>query len=579
MKEISYAYGTNHFDRDPDLAAILGTYWKGFPDHRDELHRFGAFAGEDVYETVYHVDHDAAPVLVTHDLDGQRVDRARLSPAERVVLKAAAHINRPPYEGGSWHHHFALGYLMGDPGLYCVLTITNQTVYGIHKYAPSFAAWKEAMLRGDAFGATWMTEIQGGSDLGANITVARKDGDVWRLTGEKYFASGAGFGGRLVGCGVWWVLGIGGIGAATASLGQRTRRLVQTNDQLQGEVEMRRETEAELRRKHDEQRALIARLEQTRQQLLQAEKMAAIGQLAAGVAHEINNPTGYVLSNLSTLQKYLKDLLTLLDAYEQCERTIGEEEAGRLQQIRALKKSLDIDYIKHDVIDLLRESSEGMNRVRKIVKDLKDFSHADSGEWEWSDLRANIESTLNVVWNELKYRTEVVKEFGEVPQIYCIASQINQVIMNLLTNAVQAIPQRGTITIRTAREGDDVWFSVSDTGAGIAPENLQRIFDPFFTTKPVGQGTGLGLSLSFGIVQRHGGRIEVESGSGKGTTFRVWLPIRGGGEAPPPPGTHQPLAVEEIRERQLAGVERLAQGLERGGAPGTAPPAARSGAR
>ena len=192
MKEISYAYGTNHFDRDPDLAAILGTYWKGFPDHRDELHRFGAFAGEDVYETVYHVDHDAAPVLVTHDLDGQRVDRARLSPAERVVLKAAAHINRPPYEGGSWHHHFALGYLMGDPGLYCVLTITNQTVYGIHKYAPSFAAWKEAMLRGDAFGATWMTEIQGGSDLGANITVARKDGDVWRLTGEKYFASGAG---------------------------------------------------------------------------------------------------------------------------------------------------------------------------------------------------------------------------------------------------------------------------------------------------------------------------------------------------------------------------------------------------
>lgn len=192
MKEISYAYGTNHFDRDPDLAAILAAFWKEFPAHRDELRRFGQFAGEDVYETVYHVDHDAAPVLVTHDLDGRRVDRTRLSPAERVVLKAAAHINRPPYEGGSWHHHFALGYLMGDPGLYCVLTITNQTVYGIHKYAPEFRAWKEAMLAGDAFGATWMTEIQGGSDLGANVTVARKEGDTWRLTGEKYFASGAG---------------------------------------------------------------------------------------------------------------------------------------------------------------------------------------------------------------------------------------------------------------------------------------------------------------------------------------------------------------------------------------------------
>ncbi len=192
MRDISYAYGTNHFDRDPDLAAVLATFWHDFPAHRDELHRFGQFAGEDVYEAVYHVDHDAPPVLVTHDLDGRRVDRARLSPAERVVLKAAAHINRPPYEGGSWHHHFALGYLMGDPGLYCVLTITNQTIYGIHKYAPQYAAWKDEMLEGKAFGATWMTEIQGGSDLGANVTIARRDGDVWRLTGEKYFASGAG---------------------------------------------------------------------------------------------------------------------------------------------------------------------------------------------------------------------------------------------------------------------------------------------------------------------------------------------------------------------------------------------------
>ena len=192
MREISYAYGTNHFDRDPDLAAVLGAFWPDFRAHRDELHRFGAFAGEDVYEAVYHVDHDAAPVLVTHDLDGRRVDRARISPAERVVLKAAAHINRPPYEGGSWHHHFALGYLLGDPGLYCVLTITNQTVYAIHKYAPAHAAWEKEMLDGAAFGATWMTEVQGGSDLGANVTVAHRSGEAWRLTGEKYFASGAG---------------------------------------------------------------------------------------------------------------------------------------------------------------------------------------------------------------------------------------------------------------------------------------------------------------------------------------------------------------------------------------------------
>ncbi len=192
MRDLSYAYGTNHFDRDPDLAAVLRKFWRDFPAHRDELHRFGQFAGEDVYEAVYHVDHDAAPVLTTHDLDGRRVDRVRLSPAERVVLRAAAHINRPPYEGGHWHHHFALGYLMGDPGLYCVLTITNQTIYAIHKYAPALAAWKEEMLDGRAFGATWMTEVQGGSDLGANTSAARKESRGWRLTGEKYFASGAG---------------------------------------------------------------------------------------------------------------------------------------------------------------------------------------------------------------------------------------------------------------------------------------------------------------------------------------------------------------------------------------------------
>lgn len=350
----------------------------------------------------------------------------------------------------------------------------------------------------------------------------------------RAFAADARFSGLLLGFGALWLLGLGGIGAATASLAQRTRRLVQTNDRLQGEVEMRRETEAELRHEHDEQRSLIARLEQTQQQLLQSEKMAAIGQLAAGVAHEINNPTGYVLSNLATLQRYLEDVVKLLNAYEQCETSLDGQAGEWLQQILALKKSLDIDYIKSDVVDLLRESSEGMNRVRKIVQDLKDFSHPDSGEWQWADLRANIESTLNVVWNELKYRTEVVKEFGDTPLVYCIPSQINQVTMNLLTNAVQAIPERGTITIRTGCTDDEAWFSISDTGSGISPEHLQRIFDPFFTTKPVGKGTGLGLSLSFGIVQRHGGRIDVDSEPGKGTTFRVWLPLRGGGEAPPP---------------------------------------------
>ncbi|MCL6452039.1 MAG: acyl-CoA dehydrogenase family protein [Alicyclobacillus sp.] len=192
MKHISYAYDTNHFTRDETFQDILTHIWPESVNHRREFVEFGAFAGREVYETVYHVDHDAAPVLIHHDLDGRRVDRVRLSPPHRQMLQQLARINRPPYEGGSWHHHFALGYLVGDPGLYCVLTITNQVVYAIHKYAPAFAEWKEALLSGQAFGATWMTESQGGSDLGANQATARPDGSRWRITADKYFASGAG---------------------------------------------------------------------------------------------------------------------------------------------------------------------------------------------------------------------------------------------------------------------------------------------------------------------------------------------------------------------------------------------------
>lgn len=192
MRALSYAYGTNHFSQDIVLQDILRHFWPQFEAHEADLTRFGAIAGREVYETVYHVDHDAPPVLVQHNLDGKRIDRARLSPSHLALLKALAFINRPPYEGDSWHHHFAYGYLIGDPGLYCVLTITNQVAYAIHKYAPEFAEWKEALLSGRAFGATWMTEVQGGSDLGANQTTARFDGEVWRLSGDKYFASGAG---------------------------------------------------------------------------------------------------------------------------------------------------------------------------------------------------------------------------------------------------------------------------------------------------------------------------------------------------------------------------------------------------
>jgi acyl-CoA dehydrogenase len=193
MQFQSYAYGKNHWSLDPDLKVILQRNWPDLARHEAELHRFGELAGGRAYQIADYVDRQAPPELVTMDLDGRRVDRARLAPAHAQLLQDLAFINRPPYEGGSWMHHFALGYLLADPGLYCTLIVTNQTAYAIYKYLPEQGQYLEPLLSGQAWGATWMTETQGGSDLGANRTVARQAGEVWRLDGEdKYFASNAG---------------------------------------------------------------------------------------------------------------------------------------------------------------------------------------------------------------------------------------------------------------------------------------------------------------------------------------------------------------------------------------------------
>jgi len=292
------------------------------------------------------------------------------------------------------------------------------------------------------------------------------------------------------------------------------------------DITARRLAEEALRREKEEQKALIKKLEQAHNQLLQSEKMASIGQLAAGVAHEINNPIGYVNSNLSTLGKYVEKLFKVIDAYERAETALSSQ--ALLEGIRKLKQEADWDYLKQDVREILRESGEGIGRVKQIVQDLKDFSHVEQAEWQWVDLHKGIDSTLNIVHSEIKYNAEVVKEYGVIPQVECLASQLNQVFMNMLVNASHAIGDggRGKITIRTGARDEQVWVEFSDTGKGIAAENLTRIFDPFFTTKPVGKGTGLGLSLAYGIIEKHQGRIEVESEVGKGSTFRVWIPVQ-----------------------------------------------------
>ena len=267
------------------------------------------------------------------------------------------------------------------------------------------------------------------------------------------------------------------------------------------------------------------KLEEAHNQLMQSEKMASIGQLAAGVAHEINNPIGYVYSNLGTLEKYVQDTFAMIEQYEQAEGMIGDDAVRA--RIKAAREKLDISFLKEDLRALMSESRDGITRVKNIVQNLKDFSHVDaSDEWHFADLHKGLDSTLNIVHNEIKYKASVVKEYGDIPDVECLSSQLNQVFMNLLVNAAHAIEERGTITVRTGGEGEQVWVEVADTGKGIKPEHLNKIFDPFFTTKPIGKGTGLGLSLSYGIIKKHGGRIEVQSEVGRGTTFRVWLPVR-----------------------------------------------------
>ena len=267
------------------------------------------------------------------------------------------------------------------------------------------------------------------------------------------------------------------------------------------------------------------KLQEIQTQLLQSEKMSSIGQLAAGVAHEINNPIGFIKSNLNSLKTYTEDFLRLIGAYEKAEEMITSDDT--LKALGDLKQEIDLEYLKNDALALLAESSEGIERVKRIVQDLKDFSYPEKNadNWQWADLHSGLESTLNIVYNELKYKAKIVKEYGDLPQINCLLSQMNQVFVNLLVNAAHAIADNGIITIKTGTLGDKVWVEISDTGSGIPEDKLNKIFDPFYTTKPVGKGTGLGLAISYGIVKKHKGEITVSSKDGLGTTFRILLPV------------------------------------------------------
>jgi two-component system NtrC family sensor kinase len=280
----------------------------------------------------------------------------------------------------------------------------------------------------------------------------------------------------------------------------------------------------------------LSEIKGLQRQALQNEKLASIGQLAAGVAHEINNPMGFIHANLLQMAEYLTDLKKLWEQVQSLQEAVRSEDPqlirARSQKLDRAAEEVDAGFIVSDFAKAVRESQEGSERIRHIVQDLRDFSRHDTGEQALADLNQCLDSTANIVWTMMKHSVVLKRDYEELPSLRCYPMQLKQVFMNLLMNAYQAIAERvggsgetGEIRLRTRRRDAGIAIEVSDTGVGIPPENLGRIFDPFFTTKEVGVGTGLGLSTSFGIAQRHGGTIRVRSEVGEGSTFELFLPL------------------------------------------------------
>lgn len=262
--------------------------------------------------------------------------------------------------------------------------------------------------------------------------------------------------------------------------------------------------------------------------LVQQEQLASIGQLAAGVAHEINNPVGFVMSNLGTLTEYVEIIRNLIVKYSSLHSSVQkgnkQKQASYCKQIDKIYKDEDIEFIIEDMEQALLESKEGTKRVQTIVQNLKSFARLDPGMMKAENVNDGIEASLKLVWNELKYKCTVNKNLENIPLIKCSLGELNQVFMNLLLNAGQSIKDKGTINISSKHSGNKIEIAISDTGTGIPKETISHIFEPFYTTKGVGKGTGLGLSISHGIIKKHNGEINVDSEIGKGSTFTIILP-------------------------------------------------------
>lgn len=302
-------------------------------------------------------------------------------------------------------------------------------------------------------------------------------------------------------------------------------RDISERKRMQAEAERRM---TELARLNVEYKTINEKLVLTQHQLIESEKMASIGGLAAGVAHEINNPVGFVTSNLGSMEKYVENLFAIIDAYE--ERP-DEGSAELSRRVDAIKRDADYRFMREDLGALIAESRQGLARVKRIVQALLEFSQVGATDWRPADLHACLDDVLDTLRAEIAGRATLAKEYGALPAVECLAFELKQVFTNLLVNALQALDKPGTINLRTGTSGEEVWVEIADNGVGIPPEAMSRIFDPFFTTKPVGQGTGLGLAQVYATVKKHGGRIEAKSVLGQGSVFRAYLPVRQHGKS------------------------------------------------
>ncbi|NLF83168.1 MAG: HAMP domain-containing protein [Candidatus Gastranaerophilales bacterium] len=294
-------------------------------------------------------------------------------------------------------------------------------------------------------------------------------------------------------------------------------------DDLYSSMEKKvKERTKELSSKNEELNKAYDDLKQAQSLLVHNEKMRSLGELVAGVAHELNNPINFIYGNMTHLKEYSKDLIEIISIYEEIQQ---ETQHPKYKEIEDLKEDIDYEFLKDDIQELIKSCTDGAERSKQIVLDLKDFSRLDQGVIKDIDLNESIDSTLNILKNKYKNRIDIVKEYGDIPKFECFAGQMNQVFMNILDNAIQAIKETGNVYIRTKVENNNMVVEIEDTGQGIPEDVLPKIFDPFFTTKPVGAGSGMGLSITYRIVKSHKGDIEVESEIGKGTKFIVKIPL------------------------------------------------------